>query len=162
MALRYCLIWESSNVTILLLACYPDPHHPTLVFLFLCFSLFLSLSHYLLYHLLSIFLTLFRLSLSPPSPSRRACCLRFCARRKTLKQRPSRCWSTCAPCRTSCSCRRPSAIASIRRRGSVAWRRPQRWAPLHSSALHPADLCRYQRCNSYLCMFSCGVPVFTL
>lgn len=29
MPLLYCLIYESSNVIILLLACLPDPHHPT-------------------------------------------------------------------------------------------------------------------------------------
>lgn len=91
---------------------------------------------------------LFVFSVSPPTPSRRACCLRFYAKRRTLKRRPSHCWSTCAPCRTSCSCRRLSAIASIRMRGNAAWRQPRQWAPLHSSALHLADLYRYPRFDS--------------
>lgn len=67
----------------------------------------------------------------------RVCCLRFCARRKTQRRRPSRCWSTYAPCRTSCSFRRPSATASIRRRGSEASRRRPPWARLRSSARRP-------------------------
>lgn len=99
---------------------------------------------------------LFVFSIFPPTPSLRACCLRSYAKRRTLKQRPSHCWSTCAPCRTSCSCRRLSAIASIRMRGNAAWRQPRQWAPPHSSALHPADLYRYQRFDSSLCM----LPIF--
>lgn len=89
-----------------------------------------------------------------PSPSSRACCLRFYARRRTLRQRPSRCWSTCVPCRTSSSCQRLSATASIRRKESAAWQLRLQWAPLHSSALQPADLCRYQRVPCF--------PVFIL
>lgn len=80
----------------------------------------------------------------------RACCLRSCVRKKTPRRRPSRCWSTCAPCRTSCSFRRPSATASIRRRGSGASRQRPRWAPLPSSARRPVGQFRYRTLSCWL------------
>ena len=120
--------YNSSNV-ILTPNCFPYAW-------FFLFFIFLLLSQTSIFFLLYLF---------SPTPSCRACCLRFSAKRKILKQRPSPCWSTCAPCRTSCSCLRWSEIASIRMRGSAASPPPQRWAPPHSSAPHPSDLYRYQR-----------------